>query len=110
MSAHGLDGNLVCHLDAVSLTEIIHLGEKVTESLFRFLHSFVAAEDERIVHHLVAGLRLQVGERQEFPYPLEKFSGADIVLIHELLLNLERCLPHLFPRKCDYWLLLFPLW
>ena len=87
-----------------------YLGEKVTESLFRFLHSFVAAEDERIVHHLVACLRLQFGERQEFPYPLEKFSGADIVLIHEILLNLERCLPHLFHRKCDYWLLLFPLW
>ena len=51
-----LDGNLVCHFDAVSLAEIIYLGEKVTESLFRFLHSFVAAEDERIVHHLVACL------------------------------------------------------
>ena len=39
--------------------------------------------------HLVACLRFQVGERQEFPYPLEKFCGTDIVLIHELLLNLE---------------------
>ena len=110
VSAHGLDGNLVCHLDATGLTEIIHLGKKVTESLFGILHSFVATEDERIVHHLVASLRFQVGERQEFPYPLEKFCGTDIVLIHELLLNLERCLLHLFPRKCDYWLFLFPLW
>ena len=84
MAAHGLDGNLVCHLDAVSLTEIIHLGEKVTESLFRFLHSFVAAEDERIVHHLVACLRLQFGEYQKFSYPKEEFCGADIVLIHRL--------------------------
>ena len=89
MSAHGLDGNLVCHLDAACLAEIVHLGEKVTESLSGILHSFVAAEDERIVHHLVASLRFQFWEHQEFPYPLEKFCGADIVLIHEILLILE---------------------
>ena len=88
MPAHGLDGNLVCHLDAVSLTEIIHLGEKVTESLFGILHSFVATEDERIVHHLIACLRFQVGERQKFPYPLEKFCGADIVLVHDFSASL----------------------
>ena len=46
-------------------------------------------EDERVVHHLVASLRFQFWEHQEFPYPLEKFCGADIVLIHEILLILE---------------------
>lgn len=82
MSAHGLDGNLVGYFDAMYLAEIIHLGEKVTESLFRILHSFVAAEDECIVHHLVACSRFQVRKHQEFPYPQEKFCGADIILIH----------------------------
>ncbi len=65
---------LVCHFDAVSLTEIIHLGEKVTESLFRFSSLLRGGiEDECIVHHLVACLRLQFGASKVL-YPKESFA------------------------------------